>query len=87
MIGSRSTTMFTYLEGQKALGLATNANLLSASALLHHLFQDYESALRHYLLVGRTLSTRPFTYFEKSVAQFLEYKNETELNKLKSRIH
>lgn len=87
MVFYRSTTMFTYLEGQKALGLATNANLLSASALLHHLFQDYESALRHYLLVGRTLSTRPFTYFEKSVSQFLEYNNQAELDKLKSRVH
>lgn len=74
----------TYLEGQKALGLALNANLLLAAAKLYHLFQDYKSALEHYIKAGNTASGGCFAYFEASVAHFVEYRKTNELKKMKS---
>lgn len=75
----------TLLEGKKALGLAINAKYLLAAALIYHLFQDYKSALESYIKAGNVPSGGCFAYFEASVAHFTEYRNTTELEKIKSK--
>ena len=76
----------TYLEGQKALGLAINANMLVAAAQLHHLFREYKAALDYHIKAGTTSVGGCFAYFESAVSYFMDYNNTTELEKLKSHL-
>ena len=80
----RTSLKLTYLEGKKALGLAQNANMLIAAALLHHLFGEYKSALEQYIKAGNVPSGNScFAYFEASVAHFVEYRKLQDLELLR----